>query len=58
MIPKVRDISYKICVRECGLTPQETTILTGNRIEIFKISPKRTIKGLDDMKLYYLRSSV
>ena len=37
MITKLRDISYKLCLRECGLTTLETKRLIGDQIEEFKI---------------------
>ena len=37
MIPKPRDISYEMRLKECGLTKQETTRLRENQIEVFKI---------------------
>ena len=36
-IPKLRNISYEICLRECGLTTVETRILKGDQIEVFRI---------------------
>ena len=37
MIPKLRNISYKMHLKECGLTTLETRRLRGDQIEIFKI---------------------
>ena len=37
MIPKIRDISYKMRLRECGLTTLETRILRGDQIEVLTI---------------------
>ena len=37
MIPKPRDISYEMCLKESRLTTQETTRLRGNQVEVFKI---------------------
>ena len=37
MIPKLRNISYEMCLKECGLTTLETRRLRGNQIEVFKI---------------------
>ena len=37
MIPKLRNISYEMRLRECGLTTLETRRLRGDQIEVFKI---------------------
>ena len=37
MIPKLKDISYEMRLRECGLTALETRRLRGDQIEVFKI---------------------
>ena len=37
MIPELRDLTYKECLKECGLTTLETRRLRGNQIEVFKI---------------------
>ena len=37
MIQKLRDISYEMRIRECGLTTLETRRLRGDQIEVFKI---------------------
>ncbi len=37
IIPKLRDLSYEICLKECGLTTLETSRLRGDQIEVFKI---------------------
>ena len=37
MIQKLRNISYKMCLKECGLTTLETRRLRGDQIEVFKI---------------------
>ena len=37
MTQKLRDISYEMRVKECGLTTLETRRLRGNHIEVFKI---------------------
>ena len=34
---KLRNISYELCLNECGLTTPETSRLRGNEIEVFKI---------------------
>ena len=37
MIPKLRNISYEMHLKECGLTTLETKRLRGDQIEVFKI---------------------
>ena len=37
MIQNLRDISYEMSLRECGLTTLETRRLRGDRIEVSKI---------------------
>ena len=37
MIPKLRNISYEMRLKECGLTTPETRRLRRNQIEVFKI---------------------
>ena len=37
MIPKLRNISYEIRLKECGLTTLETRRLRGDQIEVFTI---------------------
>ena len=37
MIQKLRNISYEMHLKECGLTTQETRRLRGDQIEVFKI---------------------
>ena len=63
MIPKLRNISYEMCLKECGLTTLETRRLRGDQIGVFKIlnayenidrnivSQLRKREGLEDMKL-------
>ena len=69
MIPKLRNISYEMRLKECGLTTLETRRLRGDQIEVFKIlngyilteiffSQSRKREGLEDMELHYQRSSV
>ena len=64
MIPKLRNISYEMRLKECGLTTLETRRLRGDQIEVFKIlngyenidrnifSQSRKRKGLEDMELH------
>ena len=37
MIPKLRNISYEMRLKECGLTTLETRRLRGDQIEVLKI---------------------
>ena len=37
MIAKLRNISYEMRLKECGLTTLETRRLRGDQIEVFKI---------------------
>ena len=37
MIPKLRNISYEMRLKECGLTTLENRRLRGDHIEVFKI---------------------
>ena len=37
MISELRDLSYKECLKECGLTTIETRRLRRDQIEVFKI---------------------
>ena len=64
MIHKLRTISYKMRLIECGLTTLETRRLGGDQIEVFKIlnvyenidrnifSRLRKRGGLEDMELH------
>ena len=64
MIPKLRNISYEIRLKECGLTTLETRRLIGDQIEVFKMlngyenidrilsSRSRKREGLEDMELH------
>ena len=37
MIPNLRDISYEMSLKDCGLTTLETRRLRGDQIEVFEI---------------------
>ena len=37
VIQKLRNISYEMRLKECGLTTLETSTLRGDQIEVFKI---------------------
>ena len=37
MIPRLRNISYEMRLKECGSTTLETRRLRGDQIEVFKI---------------------
>ena len=62
IIQKLRNISYEMCLKECGLTTLETRRLRGDQIEVFKIlngyehidrnivSRSRKREGLEDME--------
>ena len=67
LILKLRNISYEMCLKECGLTTLETRRLRGDQIEVFKIlngyenidmgmkilfSRLRNAEGLEDMELH------
>ena len=64
MIPKLRNISYEMRLKECGLTTLETRRLIGYQIEVFKMlngyenidrnifSQSRKREGLEDMELH------
>ena len=64
MIQKLRNISYKMRLKECGLITLETRRLRGDQIEVFKIlngyenidrnifSRSRKREGLEDMELH------
>ena len=64
MISKLRNISYEMRLKECGLTTLETRRLRGDQIEVFKIlngyenidriffSQSRKREGLEDMELH------
>ena len=64
MIPKLRNISYEMRLKECGLTTLETRRLRGDQIDVFKIlngyenidrnifSQSRKREGLEDMELH------
>ena len=63
MIQKLRNISYEMRLKECGLTTLETRRLRRDQIEVFKIlngyeniyryicSLLRKREGLEDMEL-------
>ena len=44
MIQKLRNISYEMRLKECGLTTLETRRLRGDQIEVFKI-----LKGYENI---------
>ena len=64
MIQKLRNISYEMHLKECGLTTLETRRLRGHQTEVFKIlngyenidrnifSRFRKREGLEDMELH------
>ena len=64
MIPKFRNISYEMRLKECGLTTLDTRRLRGDQIEVFKIlngyenidrnicSRSRKTEGLENMELH------
>ena len=64
MIQTLRDVSYEMRLKECGLTTLETRRLRGDQIEVFKIlngyenierfifSQLRKKEGLEDMELH------
>ena len=63
MIQKLRNISYEMRLKECGLTTLQTRRLRGDQIEVFKIlsgyenidkyfSQSRKREGLEDMELH------
>ena len=64
MIQKLRNISYEMRLKECGLTTLETRRLIGDQIEVLKIlngyenidrnifSLLRKREGLEDMELH------
>ena len=63
-IQKLRNISYEMRLKECGLTTLETMRLRGDQIEVFTIlngyenidinifSRLRKREGLEDMKIH------
>ena len=63
-IQKLRNISYEMLLKECGLTTLETRRLRGDQIEVLKIlngyenidinifSRLRKREGLEDMKIH------
>ena len=63
IIPKLRNISYEMSLKECGLTTLETRRMRGDQIEVFKtlngyenidrnIFSRSRKRGLDDMELH------
>ena len=65
MIQKLRNFSYEMRLKECGLTTQETKRLRGDQIEVLKIlngyenidrniyfSRLKKREGLEDMELH------
>ena len=53
MIPKLRNISYEMYLKECGLTTLETRRLRGDQIEVFKILNR--YENIDRNIFYRLR---
>ena len=50
MIQKLRNISYEMRLKECGLTTLETRRLRGDQIEVFKI-----LNGYENIdRIYFL----
>ena len=47
IIQKLKDVSYEMRRRECGLTTPETRRLRGGQIEVFKI-----LKGYENVDRY------
>ena len=70
MIPKLRNISYEMRLKECGLTTLETKRLRGDQIEVFKIlngyenidrnifSRSRKREGLEGTNITYYQLTV
>ena len=64
MIPKLRNVSYEMRLKECCLTTLETRKLRGDQVEVFKIlkgyknidrnifSRLRKREGLENMELH------
>ena len=50
MIPKLRNISYEMRIKECGLTTLETRRLRGDQIEVFKI-----LNGYDNIFVFTVK---
>ena len=52
IIPKLRNISYEMRLKECGLTTIETRRLRGDQIEVFKI-----LNGYENMDRIFFSQS-
>ena len=48
MIQTLRNISYGMHLKECGLTTLETRRLRGGQIEVFKI-----LNGYENIEIYF-----
>ena len=51
MIQKLRNISYEMRLKECGLTTLETRRLRGDQIEVFKI-----LNGYENIDIIFSHS--
>ena len=53
MIQKLRNISYEMRLKECGLTTLETRRLRGDQIEVFKIL--NVYENIDRNMFFYVK---